>query len=80
MLLFGRRLEAADDALAAPQPRVELPRVHRLDVGHLVGHNLSPFVLLEEAIRGVNVDPSLRLLPPLPAKKCNESNCLGMTW
>ena len=41
MFLSGWRLEAADDALAAPQPRVELPRVQRLDVGHLVGHDLQ---------------------------------------
>ena len=40
MFLYGRRLEARDDALAAPQPRVELPRVHRPDVGHLVRHHL----------------------------------------
>ena len=41
MFLSGWRLEPADDALAAPQPRVELPRVQRLDVGHLVGHDLQ---------------------------------------
>ena len=41
MFLSGWGLEASDDALAAPQAGVELPRVQRLDVGHLVGHHLG---------------------------------------
>ena len=51
MFLSGWRLEPADDALAAPQPRVELPRVQRLDVGHLVGHDLQEEQEEEEIIR-----------------------------